>query len=440
MHTVYLDNFRGFQNNFTILTPVSFLVGENSSGKTSFLTAVELLSSFTFWADPSFNKAGLNLGSFQDIVSLNSERRDYFTLGWFYSVEGQEKETSVFALLTFRERGNRPSLFRYSFLLHDSVVKIQYSPKKIAYKIEKLKRRKRNYENLFKLFCRVAKSHKSRLGGLQSIDNVATEIRHHRSPFFGPMSFIKGFSSKKKQTSILSPVLFAGHELTSIAPIRTKPQPIYDAFEADVDNLGGHTPYILRRELKKSGKSSKLRDALRKFGKESGLFRDVQVHSFGDRGGSSVSGTPFEIGIVLEKRPINMPFVGYGVSQVLPIAVDIFSGKENQVYIVQQPEVHLHPRAQAAFGDLIFASSLTENRWFLIETHSDFLIDRFRLAMSRAKKRAEKPLSSVIFFERSKGFNSSKMILIDPRGKYMEKLPEAFREFFLNENIDLLDI
>ena len=71
-----------------------------------------------------------------------------------------------------------------------------------------------------------------------------------------------------------------------------------------------------------------------------------------------------------------MKDVGVGVSQVLPIVVACISGK-SKTFLVEQPELHLHPAAQTELGDLFIDSALGENKnSFVIETHSEHLILR----------------------------------------------------------------
>ena len=68
--------------------------------------------------------------------------------------------------------------------------------------------------------------------------------------------------------------------------------------------------------------------------------------------------------------------VGTGISQLLPVLVHAASQKE-QLIMIEQPELHLHPKLQADLGDVFRDSALGENKnTFLIETHSEHLILR----------------------------------------------------------------
>jgi predicted ATPase len=106
-------------------------------------------------------------------------------------------------------------------------------------------------------------------------------------------------------------------------------------------------------------------------------------------------------------------------------------------YALQQPEVHLHPRAQAAMGDLLFDMALSPNdKRFFVETHSDYVVDRFRYRMRKAAEKGElAPHAQVLFFERAGGKNIVHPIPLAPDGEYPEAQPDGFRAFFLEEEL-----
>jgi predicted ATPase len=148
--------------------------------------------------------------------------------------------------------------------------------------------------------------------------------------------------------------------------------------------------------------------------------------------------SPFELKVKIAEKLININYVGYGVSQCLPFLVEMFSRNKGTWYAIQQPEVHLHPKAQAALGNLFYSLSISEDKNFLIETHSDYIIDRFRLNCRQA---ANKPVvdSQVLYFERTPTGNTVYPIEIDDRGNYSENQPETFRDFFIKEQLELLE-
>lgn len=89
-----------------------------------------------------------------------------------------------------------------------------------------------------------------------------------------------------------------------------------------------------------------------------------------------------EGGVILQLAPTTEEIApsdtGVGISQVVPVIVAALSANRRK-WIIEQPELHLHPKAQAELGDLFIQGSQTSqgpNHWFIIETHSEHLILR----------------------------------------------------------------
>lgn len=73
---------------------------------------------------------------------------------------------------------------------------------------------------------------------------------------------------------------------------------------------------------------------------------------------------------------VSLQDVGVGISQSLPILIESLA-QQNQLMLIEQPELHIHPRLQAAIGDVFIQSALGDNQnRFLLETHSEHLILR----------------------------------------------------------------
>ncbi len=91
--------------------------------------------------------------------------------------------------------------------------------------------------------------------------------------------------------------------------------------------------------------------------------------------------------------------VGFGVSAALPGVVALVAAEPNQLVYIEQPEIHLHPRAQAALADLI-ADTVRRGVRLVIETHSDIILSR--LQWNIARKENNLPPEHVIahWFER----------------------------------------
>ena len=80
---------------------------------------------------------------------------------------------------------------------------------------------------------------------------------------------------------------------------------------------------------------------------------------------------------------VNIFDVGFGISQILPVIVADVDSHEGATILVNQPEVHLHPSCQASLANYFVERSASRN--FIIETHSEYLINRLRLLIADGK-------------------------------------------------------
>ena len=88
-------------------------------------------------------------------------------------------------------------------------------------------------------------------------------------------------------------------------------------------------------------------------------------------------------------------------------------------------------------GELFYELYRLESKKFIIETHSDYLIDRFRICQKKIKHKIN---AQVLFFERDDKGNKAYHINIEQDGNYSEDQPENFRDFFIKEQLSILGI
>ncbi|GHU38708.1 hypothetical protein FACS1894190_00900 [Spirochaetia bacterium] len=402
MEKLYLDNYRGFTDQYIEICDVNFLVGENSTGKSSVLFALKTIFSEKFWSALDFSVSEGQGYSFDDLVSAAKTNKSYFRLGYIF-----ENENKTSFLFEFVNDGGKPSLSKAVLSQCDNTIYINIAENKktITYK---------NSNKKTLTFDEFESCH-----AWNELKNVKQDI--------SPIVLVNIIASN-------NPVFVFDSRQQSIdftAPIRSKPRKTYDEPATHVSSEGGHIPYLLRRLFNENGAS--LRTSLNNFGKQSGLFNDIEIKDYG----SGIDDVLFRLNFLLDKIPINIVNLGYGVSQVFPVLFNIFTGKDD-VFEIQQPEVYLHPKAQAALGDVFFDITIEkQEKKFYIETHSDYLIDRFR---QRQKKAAKKASAQVLFFSRTNGLNKAQSIGIDQSGNYPNEQPPEFRDFFLTEAMENLGL
>lgn len=124
--------------------------------------------------------------------------------------------------------------------------------------------------------------------------------------------------------------------------------------------------------------------------------------------------------IIVNQDAVNLELtdVGFGISQVLPILVQAFLSPKHSITIIEQPEIHLHPKMQAWLTDALIKIALEGEKRFLIETHSDALVRRVRLRIVDENSQLTEKDVAIYHLERNKikGFTSLNMIPISSDG------------------------
>jgi predicted ATPase len=98
--------------------------------------------------------------------------------------------------------------------------------------------------------------------------------------------------------------------------------------------------------------------------------------------------------------------VGFGISQVLPVITELFFVPEGSIVLLEQPELHLHPRAQAHLADLFLYVAEKRNLQLIIESHSEHLLRRLQRRIAEVESPFASPKNILMYFCQ-KGNNGS---------------------------------
>ena len=221
------------------------------------------------------------------------------------------------------------------------------------------------------------------------------------------------------------------------APIRSSPHRTYDPTRPLADPEGAYVPtYFANVHFTNKKQWLSLKEKLEEFGTSSGLFDKIEVRHLGE-----MEGGPFQLEVSVKGRPRNLIDVGYGVSQVLPVLAELFRQDGPPVFLFQQPEVHLHPSAQAALGSL-FCATVERGHQLVIETHSDYIVDRILLDIRDRKTNLRPDDVSILYFERERERKRLNVtihsIRIDGEGNVVDP-PSGYRGFFRGELNRVID-
>ena len=128
-------------------------------------------------------------------------------------------------------------------------------------------------------------------------------------------------------------------------------------------------------------------------------------------------------------RPKN---IGSGISYLTSILIVCLSAKKEQIIIIENPEIHLHPKAQSKLGEF-FAFVASKGIQIIIETHNDHLINRLRYEVY--KQRLGRDEVIIHYKEKNVPFEQ---IEIGEDGKFRDKngensFPKGFYDATLKE-------
>ncbi|MBF0409627.1 MAG: DUF3696 domain-containing protein [Candidatus Riflebacteria bacterium] len=85
-------------------------------------------------------------------------------------------------------------------------------------------------------------------------------------------------------------------------------------------------------------------------------------------------------------RPVN---VGFGLTQILPIVIAALSASKDDILLIENPEVHLHPAGQAMMGQFL-ADVSQAGVQVIVETHSDHVLNGIRRSVKKGLINPEK--------------------------------------------------
>jgi len=97
-----------------------------------------------------------------------------------------------------------------------------------------------------------------------------------------------------------------------------------------------------------------------------------------------------------KESSVALPDVGFGLSQVLPVIVEVLRMESGKSIILEQPEIHLHPGMQGDLADFILCNTQLKKN-FIIETHSEHFIKRLCLRIAQFKEVDLSKLISIYF-------------------------------------------
>ena len=430
-----LENVRCFEGEQTLrIRPITLLVGENSTGKSTVLGCYDALAQFF---RPDFDEESYPMGVFSNIArKMPKKNSEKFMLGVKYMNGGQSMSCKY--VFTAKEEGAKPSVSKMIYAFHsgESITLNfeDYPPNKSSTALESSrhipsKGHVQQDKDNFVVWKRLGNEHPISLFSTlpelfkDSKDNATKELLK--------------VLDEKKDILLGMLLLLRSDKIVNMAPVRSKPKRNYDPADAMIASEGDKALIsLMQLKRQKDPKWIFLRDELRGFGADSGMFKDINIRHLG-----KLVSDPFQIQVKIGTHGVNIIDVGYGVSQLLPILVRMIAEKKHKKiprFLVQQPEMHLHPKAQAELASLLvkFAED-GKGQNYLIETHSDYIVDRIAIEIRHGRISPDNV--SLVYHEPKNGSVKIHNIEFDKQGNRIN-VPKGYREFFMRETDRVLGL
>lgn len=441
---IRVRNFKSLRDTGNLeIRPITLLVGPNSSGKSSFIQSILALRQTVRSTDQRtplvLRDEYIDLGSYKDVIFKHEEHNELF-----FSIN-EDKDDSLkisFSVYTSGISYGKIYIKQLEYNFAGNLPESIFSDKKKS-NVSNSEKEKKSQKNQLKIF---KKSRGGRYYASLSVDGIIKKE--------GPIKLFKFYSisepdiKDEKPKDVLkyleenAPFIFASMELNRkveslfrniyhIGPLRNYPLRTYITAGASPTESGERGQYAIDVILSEDKIKHNVEKWLQKLGVSS-TFNLVELEQ-----GSRI----YRFSLVDPKLgiPVNLTDVGFGASQVIPIIVDGFFAPKGTLVLIEQPEIHLHPKAQCTMGDLLIEIAKSGKR-LIVETHSDLIISRLCTNVLRKDERHIDSKDIIIYyFDPTENGTEIKKITINDKGQ-LENAPAGFFEEGFREAIEASEL
>ena len=221
--------------------------------------------------------------------------------------------------------------------------------------------------------------------------------------------------------------------LIHLPGLRGNPARTYPLGAAGKDYLGSFDFYVASIITQWQSSKDVSLEILRGYLTRLGLTNDVLAEPVND------TQVELRVGRTLNSDKgdvVSIADVGFGVSQTLPVLVALLAAKPGQLVYLEQPEIHLHPRAQTAMAQVLANAAMRGVR-VVAETHSSLLLLGIQTLVAEGKLPPE--LVKLHWFERGDdGATTIRSADLDEGGRFGD-WPEDFDDVSLDAHSRYLD-
>lgn len=399
LRRIGLSNFKCWKELDIELAPITLLFGVNSSGKTAILQSLLMLKQTVASRDPSqhLNFGGserdyVDLGSYRDLVLEHDEDQPIgMSLGW---------DTKVYSVFRVRKaylnprRGPDISLkHSVSWSLDNDVVvdHLGYSARgdeKFNCYIQLDRLGPEGYcveksDSLNTLYASIDEESLTEQLNPESIPDTPSNC------YLLPLNIrlgeiAAGNHSYEPQFAVAFDTLM--DEIRYLGPIRQYPQRLYQwTGERKTEVVEPDGADAIAALVSSARDDGRLKDVVAAWLQKLDLMQDLTIGEAGSHGRF------YEVLVKIDDVESALLDVGFGVSQVLPVITKLLSAPPGSIILLEQPELHLHPNAQAALADLMLEVAEKRNLQLIVESHSEHIVRRLQRRVAEASTAFAKP-------------------------------------------------
>lgn len=407
-----IQNFKCFQDTGQLdIRPLTFLVGPNSSGKSSILQMLLMLrqtAQSTDYQSPLVTSGPfIELGAFPDFVFRHQLDRQL-------DVDTQWSPVVTPQGVTFGPTGIRTA-FRYD--RPTTQIRLAESAFTSGDSYGQSVREAPDGTHRGEMWA--VKDGERRVAGPRTITPVLW--------FVGLSDLADWFPGD----AITVPTGWLWHmmRMVHLDPVRRHPKRSYvmpGTVPSDVGSGGERTFEVLWAASQAgNGESTKLLDDVQRWLRNLAIAEGIGLRRLGE---SSL----YEVAVTdpATAAEVNFADIGFGASQVLPIIVQSFCAKPGSTLLVEQPEIHLHPKAQAKLGDLFIEAAQGNDRAFIIETHSEHILSRVCRRIAEKHRGMTKDKVAIYYFSPTSEGTKIEAVTLNENGQYVQYPKGFFEEGF----------
>lgn len=410
LKSIGLENYKCFEKlrvddkEELEIAPLTVLCGVNSSGKSSIIKSLLMMKQSYEDNTASnfmvFNGKYVDNGSFSDILYDNA-KENKFTISDSFEIS---QKTGKFSKDTTNLRDLRRLYYNNNinkFVIHYSITLVNGDDLFFANKIDKVnikidiyKDEKIDYSSTIMLKKKIKNKYDIKFYNIPDVSGIRDSVNMGVCTcYFGSMSlnsiYQEGIKPETKLfiptiTSIFNMISNQHLQIRYIAPLRENPKRRY-IVDKNIDSVGvsgEYTPLLLKKISKRewNGILAPISEDNFSFSKEDmitkNIFSDIlnSWMNYLELGNVLLDESQDEM-IKVKINSHNIADVGFGVSQALPILTEGIYMSPAQTLLLEQPEIHLHPKMQMAMADFLLSLSV-QNKSIIVETHSDHFINR----------------------------------------------------------------